>query len=365
MTLYKKDFTVLLLSAPIGSGHRLAAEALEQEFNARGVRVVQGNIFDFFPHFLGDAFLRCYLWVLTRCPSLYETAYRWGNRKNGSMWLRSLLNGTLAYLGRGFIEKTAPDAVIATHATPAGIMGIYKKRRPGLWLGAVVTDFTCHRWWICKGVDTYFIADAKLREQMPADADVQAFGIPLRRSFLSLDRESCRASFGWGGGEKICLLMGGGEGLLPMDEIAAALLRENISGLRLIAVTGRNAAMAAGLRRLGDSRLEVCGFRSDVPQLMAAADMIVTKAGALTCAEVLAAGLELIIYKPLPGQEEGNAAFLGKHCGAHLAADTGQLAACVRRICAGGGKRRVCGHPEAAGRICGYALEKAKNNLFT
>ena len=61
----RKKYTVLLLSAPIGSGHRLAAEALEQAFADRQeVEVIHGNIFDFFPQFLGKAFLGTYLWIL-------------------------------------------------------------------------------------------------------------------------------------------------------------------------------------------------------------------------------------------------------------------------------------------------------------
>ena len=60
MTKEKKKYTVLLLSAPIGSGHRLAAEALKQVLsNNPEVEVVHGNVFDFFPHFLGSNFLRC------------------------------------------------------------------------------------------------------------------------------------------------------------------------------------------------------------------------------------------------------------------------------------------------------------------
>ena len=43
---------MLLLSAPIGSGHRLAAEALREAFaEHEEVEVVHGNVFDFFPHF--------------------------------------------------------------------------------------------------------------------------------------------------------------------------------------------------------------------------------------------------------------------------------------------------------------------------
>ena len=60
-----KKYTVLLLSAPIGSGHKLAAEALEQALGEYSeVHVIHGNIFDFFPHCLGAAFLSTYLWVL-------------------------------------------------------------------------------------------------------------------------------------------------------------------------------------------------------------------------------------------------------------------------------------------------------------
>ena len=44
----EKKIKVLLLSAPIGSGHRLAAEALQSAFEKyNNVEVVHGNVFDF------------------------------------------------------------------------------------------------------------------------------------------------------------------------------------------------------------------------------------------------------------------------------------------------------------------------------
>ena len=136
MASCEKKYTILLLSAPIGSGHKLAAQALEQSFAlADNVQVVHGSIFDFFPGSIGNAFLRFYLWVLSYCPWLYELAYKWGNRQSGSLWLRNFINGTLASLAQDFIVRTNPDAVIATHATPAGIMAIYKKKfKPDLLL---------------------------------------------------------------------------------------------------------------------------------------------------------------------------------------------------------------------------------------
>lgn len=358
----KKQYTVLLLSAPIGSGHRLAAEALEQALAAYpDIRVIHGSIFDFFPHFLGTAFLTTYLWILKCCPWLYKLAYSWGNKKDGSLWLRSLLNRLLAALGDSYLRSVQPDAVVATHATPAGIIGCYKKQHPGLWLGAVVTDFTIHRWWICEGVDTYFIADELLRSKLEAQAEIKAYGIPVRKQFLHHDKKQCRQKFGWDVSERVCLLMGGGEGLLPMEKIIAALQQAKLEKLRLVAVTGHNENLEAALRKKYGHSMEIYGFREDVPQLMAGADMIITKAGGLTSAEVLASDLELLIYKPLPGQEEGNAAFLHRHCGAFVAHNMADL---VHYVAGAGStavqekQRRQHAHPLAAQQIAEYILQK-------
>ena len=106
MASCEKKYTILLLSAPIGSGHKLAAQALEQSFAlADNVQVVHGSIFDFFPGSIGNAFLRFYLWVLSYCPWLYELAYKWGNRQSGSLWLRNFINGTLASLAGTIMDK--------------------------------------------------------------------------------------------------------------------------------------------------------------------------------------------------------------------------------------------------------------------
>lgn len=364
MQIKEKQITVLLLSAPIGSGHRLAAKALEQELlGLDGVQVVHGNIFDFFPQVLGKLFLRSYLWILDSCPWLYALAYKWGDRQGGSLWLRSLLNGILARLGRGYLQRVRPDAVVATHATPAGIVACYKKRRPDLWLGAVVTDFTIHRWWLCEGVDTYFIADELLRSKITLPADVQPLGIPVRRQFLIHNKEKLRREFAWKPDERVCLLMGGGEGLLPMEEIMGALQRERIAGLRLIAITGRNSKLADKLRSRFKDCMEIYGFREDAPQLMAAADVIITKAGGLTSAEVLASDLDFIVYKPLPGQEQGNAAFLQQYCGVRVARDIDELTRLLRlEPTAEALKlRQSHAHPEAAQSICRYILRKARS----
>ncbi len=351
-----KKYTVLLLSAPIGSGHRL-----------------------------------CYLWILGCCPWLYELAYKWGDNQKGSLWLRGLINRTLACLGGSFLRGVHPDAVIATHATPAGIMSYYKRKHPEIFLGAVITDFTVHKWWLVEGVDAYFVADALLKEKITVPSQVYAFGIPVRQALQNNDYTACREKYGWSDKEKVCLIMGGGEGLLPMEEMLKALRSAKLQNLRLIAITGHNEGLAQKLRQhfvaknqasnsifntanpenfghyQQDTAIEIYGFRDDVPQMLAAADMIITKAGGLTCAEVLASGLKLLIYKPLPGQEQGNASFLQNHYGAQVCQNTAELVESVKELLAKDEHlfmKKPLGNPFAAEQICALVLEKlAKKNI--
>ena len=366
--MIKKKIKVLLLSAPIGSGHRLAAEALKEAFeNKDNIEVIHGNVFNFFPEILGKTFLRVYLWILGACPFIYEAMYKWGNKGEGSLWLRSLINGALAYLGSSFIRKVNPDVVIATHATPAGIMSIYKRiNKSNLYLCGVITDFTIHRWWLCDGVDTYFIADERLREKFPASQEVVATGIPLRSGFADLDKAACRESFNWKAEAKVCLLMGGGEGLLPMEEIVAELLKNKPKDLHLVALTGKNKNLQASLEKKFTNQLEVISFTDKVPQLMGGADIIISKAGGVSSAEVLASNLEFIIYKPLPGQEENNAKFLTAHCGATIAQTTQEIKQKVHAVCGESkvnlqASKKNFGKPQASIEICDFVLNRLNN----
>src|SRR5664279_4447954 len=52
--------------------------------------------------------------------------------------------------------------------------------------------------------------------------------------------------------------------------------------------------------------LTAFGLVSNVHELMAAADLAVTKSGGLTTSECLASGLPMVVRDPIPGQEERN-----------------------------------------------------------
>ncbi|MCX6019392.1 MAG: glycosyltransferase, partial [Chloroflexi bacterium] len=52
--------------------------------------------------------------------------------------------------------------------------------------------------------------------------------------------------------------------------------------------------------------MRVFGFVENVPEIMGASDLIITKAGPGTICEAFIAGLPIMLYDAVPGQEEGN-----------------------------------------------------------
>ena len=76
---------------------------------------------------------------------------------------------------------------------------------------------------------------------------------------------------------------------------------------------------------------EIFGYVTDVDKLMAAADLLITKPGALTMTEAFAAGLPLILHAPIPGPEALNAAYATTH-GAAIEVGDKKISAVVEEL---------------------------------
>ena len=286
-------------------------------------------MFDFFPSWIGNTILRSYLKILSVFPQLYGIAYGWGNSSGVALYGRRMISQLLARKMLAYINSYAPDIVVCTHATPAGLVADLlrsgKLKVPGV---AVVTDFVLHRLWIYPEIHHYCVANEDLRQQLvyagiPLERSC-ASGIPVDASFVSPpSRQAAARTLGLDPDLPTVMIMGGGGGVLPMDSIIRTLDRLDIS-FQVMAVCGNNQSLYTVLSIMADSirhRLLVFGFIDNIPELMAASDVLVTKPGGMTSAEALCCGLPMLLYCPIPGQEEANAKILLKS-GTALQANT-------------------------------------------
>lgn len=318
-----KKRKILFFSAPIGAGHTRAAQAvrtamLRQDPDAE---VKIANIFDFFSPMVGQLILKIYLTILLLFPPAYGLMYRWGNKDVSASLISQIINWFLASRMHRLILEYRPDAIVCTHATPAGLAA-YLAKYHGMKvpITAVITDYAVHRLWVYPEMERYFVANSSLCTVLEGygieRSRVDSVGIPVEQAFGSTySRERVCQQLGLAADKKTLLVMGGGAGVLPMDEIIL-LCNELEEPLQIMVVTGNNRVMYNKIESLKPSlkcTLRLFGYVNNIHELMGAADLLISKPGGLTASEALCAGLPILVYKPIPGQEEANTAYLINH----------------------------------------------------
>jgi len=164
-------------------------------------------------------------------------------------------------------------------------------------------------------VDLYCVAaeetKARLVARGAAAENIVATGIPISTKFsANPDGGAARKTLGVRDDLPIILVLSGGFGMGPVAEILAELDKVG-QQFQTVVVTGRNEELRRELAAVDRKHpTHVLGFASNMHELMAIADLIITKPGGLTSSEALAMGKPLFILNPIPGQEAANSDFL-------------------------------------------------------
>jgi len=241
---------------------------------------------------------------------------------------------------RGHLAATNPDVVVHVHPTPAGAMSWLRARgETNVPHGIVLTDFAAHPQWIYAGLDRYFVPLEEIRsglarQGVPLDRIVVS-GIPIDAGFgMPADRAALRTELGLPAATPLVLVAGGMRGSL--GEIAAVcdVLGRLAVPFGAVVVCGDHARLRdeLGGRYARDRRFRVLGRVTEMHRVMGAVELVVTKAGAVTCAEALALDLPLVLHGSLPGQERANEACLERAGAGVRAADRAALAAHLEEL---------------------------------
>ena len=210
------------------------------------------------------------------------------------------------------------DVVINTHFLPAEMIAS-RKARHGLKIPhvTVTTDFETHRLWVNQPCELYFTATDEGAEYLhsfgiPRDL-TRVTGIPIHPAFSKLpERTECLKRHNFAGDRPIVLQLSGGFGVGPIQKVHEALLALE-TPIEMITVCGKNKTIAQQLAQLPcppRHLRHILGFTDVIHELMASADLVVSKPGGLTSSECLAAGAPMLTINPIPGQESRNADYL-------------------------------------------------------
>jgi processive 1,2-diacylglycerol beta-glucosyltransferase len=313
---------ILITTVTAGAGHLHAAAALEEAWksNRPDDTTETVDLLDFVPRLQRKLHADAYVRLVAHAPELYAMVFNRTDNPNLVRKLTRFRHSLAHHTNRRFVNhlrKFKPDVVVCTHYLPVEVLGYLKSHGldPFPFVVCVVTDFEAHTLWMDPVVDLYCAAAAEtcssLTARGAAESRVAATGIPIASRFsVTPDASAIRRQLGLRDDLPTLLVLGGGFGLGPVGEILKSLDLVRHSFQTLV-VCGRNQELRAALATSDFVHpTRVLGFVSNMHELMAVSDLILTKPGGLTSSEALALGKPLFILNPIPGQEAANSDFL-------------------------------------------------------
>ena len=305
---------ILFLFSDTGGGHRSAAESIIEALNVYFPGRVTTEMLDFFIEYAPPPFdmaVTTYA-PMAQVPDLWELGYKLSNGKYRSKLVQEVLWPYIRKAAENLVEEHPCDLFLSVHPivnTPI-LRTLGPDHDPYI---VVITDLvTTHAFWYNKNATLTLSPTEEAKERgieigMPPDS-IEVVGQPIADKFRqpSPPKEELREEFGWPQDLPVVLMVGGGEGMGPIEQTVHAVDKAKLD-LMMAIIAGRNETLKENLEKAAlQTPNQVYGFVDNMPDLMNAADIIITKAGPGTISEAFIAGLPIILYSRMPGQEEGN-----------------------------------------------------------
>jgi 1,2-diacylglycerol 3-beta-galactosyltransferase len=309
---------ILILFADTGGGHRSAAEAIHEALELEYPGRYRVEMADGLKQYAPAPFNRLAQWypTMVRVPQLWALGFRLSDGRRRARAVNRLVWPYVAGASKRLLAERDPDLVVCVHPVLNGPLLRARSARRPLFVTVVTDLVNAHALWYDAAADLCLVPTAQARERARRCGllpdRVCAIGLPIGERFRQGRAEpgQLRRELGWPVDRPVVLIVGGGEGMGPVMDVALAVAQCG-ADLALAIVAGRNEPLRRALQSTAwQVPAFIYGFERRMPEMMRAADLLVTKAGPGTVSEALVCGLPMVLYGRLPGQEEGNVDFV-------------------------------------------------------
>jgi 1,2-diacylglycerol 3-beta-galactosyltransferase len=333
---YPEPKRVLILMSNTGGGHRAAAEAIQEALQHLYGRAVSVTIVDAWANHVAwpvSKLGRSYGWIVNEALWLWKAFWLLEHQPE---LVDAFLQSTYPLVAPGLLKlfrSQKPDVIVSVHPLLNLLpLLVLKRAKLDIPFVTVVTDMVkgYHTWYdrranLCL-VPTKLAGQHALSLGFPADR-IEVVGQPVALKFTTGigDKNELRQKLGLQLNRPTVLLAGGGEGYGPVFEIARHIAQQ-VSQAQLVIITGRNKSLKKNLEGVNwEIPTTILGFVENMPEWMGAADVLLTKAGPGSISEAFVAGLPLILFDYIPGQEEDNVHYVVEHHAGAYAPDPNQI----------------------------------------
>jgi processive 1,2-diacylglycerol beta-glucosyltransferase len=300
---------ILVIGSASGGAHLAAAKAVAEELGRRKIEVQFLDTHDFLPSPLRWFLIRGQWNLLNTVPEIAGWLVRKAKQASFLLPLRESLPFQFARFRRT-VEDFSPRLVFATH--PLGIFMLQRVGFSQLPKTMLLINYEAHLFQVHPAVQRYFVAHGLVKRDLldlgVGEEQITVSGMPLGGDFDNPPQKAqARESLGiprdafvvlvsqglWGNGWWTVGLVRRLQKALP-----EAFIWVIAGGNRII---GRVVALAVGGERSG--RVRVTGAVPNFAEALAAADVLIGKAGGMSSTSAFVAGVPLVIFAPQRAME--------------------------------------------------------------
>ena len=339
MNLKQKSKRFLFLFSDTGGGHRSAAEAISEALQLEYPEVpLEIEMIDILREYgtLLFKYAPIQYPYIVKAPFVWEASYDILNKPWRVRTISDALWPALRRSLHNLLTDHPSDLIVSVHPLPnmAMLRAMGRKHRP---YATVVTDMvSTHALWFEPKADFVIVPtlaayEVGLELGMPAEK-MEVIGMPVADRFCRPvgDRTANRAQLGWPEGKPTILIVGGGEGMGPLEAVVRRVSEARLNA-SLVVIAGKNVELREQLTQTSwNIPVKVYGYVKTMPEFMRAADILITKAGPGSISEGFIAGLPIILYHFLPGQEKGNVDYVVNNGAGVWAPDPDQIVGVLR-----------------------------------
>lgn len=215
-----------------------------------------------------------------------------------------------------------PDLLISTHFFGHIVLGmINKKKKTNCKIISIITDYISHEMWLKdeKSLDAIIVSNDIVKKELVnkriSPKKVYPYGIPIKEDFSNVSNiEEIKNKYKIDNDNKTFLFFAGGSAGSSFSYKYFKRLLEEKLDINVIYVCGKNESLQRKAEKLVKKNeyqnVKVIGFSTEVNNLLAISDVVITKPGGISITECLESKKPMILIPGNGGQEIYNAKFV-------------------------------------------------------
>jgi processive 1,2-diacylglycerol beta-glucosyltransferase len=307
---------ILILTAGYGEGHNSAARGIRDGLRKIAPDAVHVELHDLYAETSGAAndWARVlYMGMINRTPRVWGVIYRWLDRQTDFVGDFRVFFALKNYLRR-LLDRLQPAVIISVYPAYSHMLDEMFGRdgAPQYKRVVVVTDSISVNaiWYQCSA--DYFLLPNEVSAEVLHHAGIPAekvkpFGFPVSPVFAQPGE--FRPPPSDANGRRVLYIINAANSCAP--ELVRDLA--DLPEIQLTVTVGRNAGLKLSVEKIRQTvtqEFETVDWSDELPRLLRANHLVISKAGGATVQEAMSAACPIIVNHVIPGQEEGNARYI-------------------------------------------------------